>query len=708
MWRLFLALCLGTIIGCSSDEATDNNQNVDPSTDTPVDSPTDTPTDNPADDSVAQPGEHVFVVPVSNAEATWHDMAFLAAIPTSSKLNGARPLVIASETPAAMPLPTRDFIRRLSPQNVYVLGDDRTNNMEGVGTVHGMAQENASDYSAALVAEHWERSNYLVVSDEADYAGSVLAASLASKIEAPLVFGGVAADTLDALVDNLGVESIVWVSSTGASSPVARDNVTLLGSVEAALQWTKANAMEVDYIALTNVSDRLTGKNQKLSLTAAMYASRRGGLALPVSLDIPAQVMTIETGTPVLDELENWYAVLERHPTYLALVGAFDALPQTRQNSIFDNPVAEHPVSDLPYGEVDSDPFSDIALGRIVSDTINEGSVLASRNAAYELLFDGVWEKKFIESGLWGFDELRPLMLNVGFDTPEHPSESVIKATEFFEVSAILHKDHSNCVVLGNAFDTSVQALYAPAVVTSRGCSVGGMDLVASSQRTIVEHMLGRGAVAFLGATRNSIAENTLIEVSFWNRILAGETLGEAFRGGINDMMVHWIDDNYSSGVRYSIDIEILYGDPALSYQAPAEPLVSPASAELVGDTVTVQGPADWTLVQFLPEQLEEWNYQEDLFMYVGPGAIPRTYWSGSHDSEDLYYGVNIDVPAPVSGIQEQTAVVNPLGWSGGYHTDSHQDGTHTLRWRVRLLDYDMATGEIYSQMDELTYGLVR
>ena len=189
----------------------------------------------------------------------------------------ARPLVIASEKPAAMPLPTRDFIRRLSPQNVYVLGDDRANNMEGVGTVHGMAQENASDYSAALVAEHWERSRYLVMSDEEDYAGSVLAASLASKLEAPLVFGAVAANTVDSLVDRLGVESLVWVSSTGASSPVRGDNVMQLGN-SAALQWTKANAMEVDYIALTNVSDRLTGKNQKLSLTwAAMYASRRSG-----------------------------------------------------------------------------------------------------------------------------------------------------------------------------------------------------------------------------------------------------------------------------------------------------------------------------------------------------------------------------------------------------------------------------------------------
>jgi len=253
-----------------------------------------------------------------------------------------------------------------------------------------------------------------------------------------------------------------------------------------------------------------------------------------------------------------------------------------------------------------------------------------------------------------------------------------------------------------------VQALYAPAVVTSRGCSVGGMDLVQSNQRTIVEHMLGNGAVAFLGATRNSIAENTLIEVAFWNRILSGETLGEAFRGGINEMMVHWVDDGYSAGVRYSIDIEILYGDPAMTYYVPAEPIVKPASAELVENTVTVRGPAEWTLVQFLPEQLEEWNYEEDLFMYVGPGASPRTYWTGSHDSEDLYYGVNIHVPSAVNRIEEQSLVMDPLGWSGRFHTDSHQDGTYTIRWRVRLIDYDMTTGEIYSQMAQTSYELDR
>ncbi|MBT6177099.1 MAG: hypothetical protein HOI23_07605 [Deltaproteobacteria bacterium] len=49
-----------------------------------------------------------------------------------------------------------------------------------------------------------------------------------------------------------------------------------------------------------------------------------------------------------------------------------------------------------------------------------------------------------------------------------------------------------------------------------------------------------------------------------------------------------------------------------------------------------------------------------------------------------------------------------PLGWSGRFHTDTHQDGTYTIRWLVRLLDYDMANGEIVSQMSQASYRLDR
>ena len=116
--------------------------------------------------------------------------------------------------------------------------------------------------------------------------------------------------------------------------------------------------------------------------------------------------------------------------------------------------------------------------------------------------------------------------------------------------------------------------------------------------------------------------------------------------------------------------------------------------------------PESWSLVQFVPEQLAEWNFNEDLFMYVGHGASPRTYWSGSHDNEDLYYGVRIDVPQSVAQVTETTALASPLGWGGNHYEDLHPDGRRTVRWRVRLLDYDMSTGAISEQIEQARYEL--
>jgi len=171
---------------------------------------------------------------------------------------------------------------------------------------------------------------------------------------------------------------------------------------------------------------------------------------------------------------------------------------------------------------------------------------------------------------------------------------------------------------LGNSFDIETATLYAPSIVLSRGCSVGGIDLLVSSQRSIVEHMLAQGAVAFVGASRNSITHNTIIEVSMWNQLLAGEPLGQAFKHGINDAVVDWQDDQ-SSALRYSLDIEILYGDPALEISVPQDYLRAPAQQIQSGQTLTVQPPEEWTLVQYHSDQLAEWNFNDDLFMYTGP-----------------------------------------------------------------------------------------
>jgi len=242
----------------------------------------------------------------------------------------------------------------------------------------------------------------------------------------------------------------------------------------------------------------------------------------------------------------------------------------------------------------------------------------------------------------------------------------------------------------------------------SRGCSVAGIDLVPVGTPTVPGKMLGRGAVAFIGAPRNSIAGNTVTEVAFFNALLQGETLGQAMRSAFNNATVHYLDEGEDAGMRYVLDNEMLFGDPGLRFHVPAEPVTAPAHATLAEDVLTVAGPAQWTQVQFVPDQLAEWNYEGDLFMYVGPGAEPKTYWSGQYDNEDLYYTVGTRLPPGfmVGSLVDMAPRAAPLGWHGRHYVDVHQDDTSTLRFRVRLLDYDMQTGMIRDRVDQASYRL--
>ncbi len=674
-----LALCAVLLIGCAGEPG------------------------SPPDDVSAPPSElTAFVLEVPDTESSWQDLAFLATIPTSSSLGGGVPAVLATPDLSNLSRATRDLLSRLQPERIVALNsapdetDAQTTTIEAV---------NAAEWSRALIDRFWIRSDTLVIASEDDYPGALLGSSLAALLDAPLLFqGSLSSNELSAVGDELGASTILTITLNGTAIDCA--GAVALQSSSQVLSWLDTQGHRLGYIAVTNPQDRDAGRAQKASLFAPMYAARRRGLTLPLSLTMPTSVVTATETHPVTSALGAVYEELGYHPDYLAIVGAHDALPQSRKPSIFDNPIEEHPVSDLPYGDIDADPFLDIAIGRIAGDTVSELSNLAVRSANYELLVDGNWEYQAVESGLWGFDELRDILMNVGFERPEHLSLAEINAQDSLEVGAFLHKDHSACWVLGNGFELDTATLLAPAVVLSRGCSVTGMDQLATDSRSIVDHLLGSGAVAFIGASRNSIAQNTITEVSMWNHMLEGKSLGESFRAGINDAMVHWRDEGDSAALRYSIDIELLYGDPALRMFVPEQPLSQPANARLEEDTVIVTGPAEWNVVQYHPEQLAEWNYDGDLFMYTGAGASPHTYWAGSYDLEDMYFGVQVPLETAPSGVTQLQMAESPLGWTGGVYIDQHQDGTVTALWRVRLLDFDPSTGDLTGEAAKLHYQL--
>ena len=709
-FAIFAALALGcskpdttnsNTLGTTADTASDETDA--PSNDTASSDDSGEPDDDTGEPIDPEPPEFasVFVIEGSNTDADWRDMAFLAAVPASSEFNGGAPAVLMAENTDSLSTPTLDLLRRLSPEKAYVMGG-------GAPIVHaettvGMGAEDAQDWSIQLAESFWANADYAVVVSETDYSAAVLGASLAARLGGPLLIYSDDAAAVEAAA--IGLSSEALTLGVDESPPSLPSSSTELNGIDATLDWLVAQHIDVPYLTVSNTNDRLSGRSQKASMVAPMYAANRAGLSLPIRLDMPTTVIDDGGDHPVLPVLGAAYERLGGPPDYLAIVGAHDALPQMRKPTIFDNPLNEQPVSDLPYGQIDADAFLDIAIGRIVGDSAERLSSTATRTAQYDRLIDGVWERNFVEAGLWGFDELRSMTTNVGFNEPTHMSESEIDAASSLEVSAFLHKDHSYCQVLGHAYDINSTALFAPAITVSRGCSVGGMDMLREDQRSIVDHLFGQGIVAFVGAARNAIAYNTIIEVSMWNQLLAGHTLGHSFKHGINDAIVHWLDDG-SSAMRYSIDIEIVYGDPAFKLHVPGSYETEPAHQQFDGTTLTVNAPEEWTLVPYHADQLAEWGYEGDLYMYTAPGAIPRTYWAGSYDREDMYFGVQLHLDeAPIS-VQQAAAYPSPLGWDDGYHIDDHPDGTASVMWRVRLLDFEPLNGIISAEAPSFSYSV--
>ncbi|MGB0639527.1 MAG: C25 family cysteine peptidase, partial [Myxococcota bacterium] len=484
MFTLFLIACDGEDKNNTTDTADVQTEPNDTGEATDTSEQDDTGDDTDTDPPPPPQDVSVFMLEVSTTDADWRDLAYLATIPASTHTNDGTPAVLAVENIDTPTVPTVDLLERLSPDNAYVMSTETS--VDQAETTTGLDADGAEHWSLVLAETFWETSEYAVVVSADDYPAATLGASLAARLGAPMLVAESDTEAIAETISALGAETLVL--GLDVEPPALAVDHTPLDGLDSVLSWIVTHDLGVSYLTVSNTNDRLSGRSQKASLLAPMYAANRGGLSLPITLDMPTLVVDDGGDHPVTPFLADVYDQLGTPPTHLAIVGAHDALPQMRKPTIFDNPLEEQPVSDLPYGEIDDDAFVDIAIGRIIGDTVEELATIATRTAQYEQLQDGNWERNFVESGLWGFDELRDITLNVGFDPPQHLSQTEINAESSLEIGVFLHKDHSYCQVLGNAFDTYSNTLFAPAVVVSRGCSVGGMDLLDDTQRSIVDH----------------------------------------------------------------------------------------------------------------------------------------------------------------------------------------------------------------------------
>lgn len=117
--------------------------------------------------------------------------------------------------------------------------------------------------------------------------------------------------------------------------------------------------------------------------------------------------------------------------------------------------------------------------------------------------------------------------------------------------------------------------------------------------------------------------------------------------------------------------------------------------------------PAELKRAEYAP--LPEWGcrYQK-LWTWNALGLGTEAGWRGgdNYDLDDLLMTAEVRTRSKFVGVEPLDRAQAPLGWTGACYVDEHSDGTRSLYWRCRPVDFDMTTGEVRRQVRRLSFRL--
>ncbi len=651
------------------------------------------------------PPTQVFVVRTSRTGLEAGDYSYLALIPASARINNGVPAVVTveREADASGHVYLRDYLRRLRPSLVNTL------NFAASDLQHPTARLDASgplELSVAMARANWpEAGTVVLVSDAVDaanYPNVLQASALASRLGSPLLYHN-ADPAKEALVRgtiaDLGATEVVYVNAAGTRPLMSTRVVTGPASVAG---YLASRNIATEYLAATNPKDLALDTGSKLSLTAAHVAARRGGIVVPVAGYEPRPTPTelfAYSGAPIIrEELRGLYASIGRYPTFLALVGNARSMPMSYSVPNENDGQFWQPPTDFDYANVDSDPFADLAVGRIMAYNLHDATLLTARISTYERLLDGTWDRTLAGVGAdWDASAQAAQASNYGFDHVDLTGVDLGGSDQAIEAGIINNNYHSAAVTLGGSIGVGSTNILAPALVLSSGCAVGAIDFemldndgVRASYRgtpaIVINDLFKLGAVGILASTRSDTGAGAMTVSKMLNALLAGKSLGQSWMDGVSV----WVHD--SDPMR----ISMYFGDPALRLHVPSAPVVAPASHVLEGDecggVVRVSVPQTLLTPQMDPGMCDHW------------GLRSPTYWgvkAGLHGMDvDARYQVRCTVPASVRSVEnvEEWPIVRSwvwgdirLGLAGQPVMDVLRDGTRQVVFDVRANVMDWA-----------------
>lgn len=226
-----------------------------------------------------------------SAEPAWQDLAFLAAVPAAACSNNGAPSLIALDAAGTLAPEVKDYLRRYRPDAVCQVGGAATAAVVAGRPCEVLPAGSADEAACALSAKFWRQSETAVLCAEDDYAAALVAAPLAARLRAPLLFvgaQGVSQRTTREL-KRLQARDLLVVGKPAAGPQSLKQvtaQVTELAGATEVMVWLRRRGLTVSYLAALNPLDRNHSVIRKMSLAGALLAAGRGGLVAPLPYEV--------------------------------------------------------------------------------------------------------------------------------------------------------------------------------------------------------------------------------------------------------------------------------------------------------------------------------------------------------------------------------------------------------------------------------------
>ena len=403
----------------------------------------------------------------------------------------------------------------------------------------------------------------------------------------------------------------------------------------------------------------------------------------------------------IKEELKS-YILTDKLREYLVLVGYPDVLPSFQEAS-----TRGLSFSDLEYGNIDDDPFVDIAYSRLIAEDIEAATLYSSRVITYQDLDGKGWLGK---AGVarWDSTIFDKVFKDFNYSNiSKYLNEKGVSANaEITNSEIIAHADHSGPGVLGKTYNWNSDVLISPAVIESGGCSTSRLHEKQES-RYVVARLLKNGAVIFYGNSNLGIAEQRCLRDQFWNYTLSGHSVGEAHIKAVNTALLQSFDHNENKlgYVRYSAYTRMLFGDPAFTllnkkrFKAP--------DTKYIDDQIKINFSSNWGINKFTPPpDWKDWH-EKGLFHLYSNEFYTHQFWNNSqkYNKTEQYVNVELTTPQKIKKIIQNEKLEGSLGWNGKYYVDEHPlSNQRTYYWTVRVAEFDDVTGTVERRIKNISF----